>query len=134
MGDLGTYTLGGSYLNQRGVNPAEKLNRLNLNGNVNMPLSRWLQSTTSVQRIRSNNPYQDDSFSGIDHTLINMPPTLEHHGMVIMPDGTPVFLSERHAAAAVAAVADRQRVQQGADEPLDRVAAVLASTWGRGST
>jgi hypothetical protein len=92
MGDLGTYTLGGSYLNQHGVNPAEKLNRFNLNGNVNIRLSKWIQAQASVQRIRSNNPYQDDSFSGIDHTLINLPPTWNiTNGF--MPDGTPLFLS-----------------------------------------
>ena len=92
MGDLGTYTLGASYLNQRGVNPAEQLGRLNLNANINMRLSKWLQSTTSIQKIRSNNPYSDDSFSGIDHTLINMPATFDVR-QGYMPDGTPVFLT-----------------------------------------
>ena len=92
MGDLGTYTLGGSYLNQHGVNPAEKLNRFNLNGNVAINLTKWMTAEASVQRIRSNNPYQDDSFSGVDHTLINLPPTWNiTNGF--MPDGTPAFLS-----------------------------------------
>lgn len=92
MGALGAYTLGASYLNQRGVNAAEKLQRLNLNANINMQLSKWLQSTTSIERIRSSNPYADDSFSGIDHTLINLPPTFDVR-QGYMPDGTPVFLS-----------------------------------------
>src|SRR5207247_10962639 len=92
MGDVGTYTLGASYLNQRGVNAAEKLQRLNLNANINIRLGTWLQSTTSIERIRSSNPYSDDSFSGIDHTLINMPPTFNVR-QGYMPDGTPVFLS-----------------------------------------
>ena len=92
MGELGTYTLGGSYLGQRGVNPAEKFNRLNLNANILMHLSKWLQSVTTLQRIQSSNPYSDDSFSGIDHTLINMPPTFDVR-QGYMPDGTPVFLS-----------------------------------------
>jgi TonB-linked SusC/RagA family outer membrane protein len=92
IGDLGSYTLGGSYLRQRGVNTAEKLSRLNLNANINMRLTKALQSTTSIQKIRSSNPYSDDSFSGIDHTLINMPPTFDvRRGY--MPDGTPVFLT-----------------------------------------
>jgi len=92
MGDLGTYTLGGSYLLQRGVNPAEKLDRLNLNANIFMQLTKALVSTTSIQKIRSSNPYSDDSFSGIDHTLINMPPTFDVR-QGYMPDGTPVFLT-----------------------------------------
>jgi len=92
MGDLGVYTLGGSYLNQKGVNPAEKLNRFNLNGNVTIRLNKWLSTTASVQRIRSNNPYQDDSFSGIDKTLIDMPATFDMRGGY-QPDGTPTFLT-----------------------------------------
>ena len=92
MGDLGTYTLGVSYLNQTGINPAEKLGRLNLSGNINFRLANWLQSTTSIQRIRSNNPYQDDSFSGIDKTLIDMPATFDMR-KGYQPDGTPVFLT-----------------------------------------
>ena len=92
IGDFGTYTLGGSYLQQRGVNPAEKLTRLNLNANISVRLSKWLQSITSLQKVQSSNPYSDDSFSGIDHTLINMPPTFDVR-QGYMPDGTPVFLS-----------------------------------------
>lgn len=92
MGDLGTYTLGGSILGQRGFNPVERLNRLNLNANINMRLSPWLQSVTSLQRVQTTNRYADDSFSGIDHTLINLPPTYDVR-TGYMPDGTPVFLS-----------------------------------------
>jgi TonB-dependent SusC/RagA subfamily outer membrane receptor len=92
MGELGTYTLGASYLNQRGVNPAEKLGRLNLSANINMQLSKWLTSTTSIQKVRSNNPYTDDSFSGIDKTLIDMPATFDVR-QGYLPDGTPVFLT-----------------------------------------
>ena len=92
MGDRGQYTLAGSYLHQEGVNPQEKLDRLNLNGNITINLTKWLVSNTSIQRIRSNNPYQDDSFSGVDHTLINIPGNWDvRRGY--MPDGTPVFLS-----------------------------------------
>ena len=91
MGDFGNYTLGVSYLNQSGVNPVEKLDRLNLNGNVNLTLNKRLTSTTSIQRIRSKNPYSDDSYSGIDHTLINLPPTTDiRRGY--NPDGTPIML------------------------------------------
>ena len=92
MGDRGTYTLGGSYLTQRGINAAERLNRYNLNGNINIQLSKWLQTTTSVQRVRSDNKYQDDSFSGVDKTLIDMPATFDMR-TGYQPDGTPVFLT-----------------------------------------
>ena len=40
MGHFGTYTLGVSYLNQGGVNPVEKLVRLNMNGNVSFSLGK----------------------------------------------------------------------------------------------
>jgi TonB-linked SusC/RagA family outer membrane protein len=92
IGELGAYTFAASYLYQTGINPAEKLGRLSLNGNVNLHLTKWLTSTTSIQRIRSNNPYQDDSFSGIDKTLIDMPATFDMRNGY-MPDGTPVFLT-----------------------------------------
>src|SRR5262249_27345242 len=45
-----------------------------------------------IERVRSNNPYQDDSFSGVDKTLIDMPATFDMR-QGYMPDGTPVFLT-----------------------------------------
>jgi TonB-linked SusC/RagA family outer membrane protein len=90
MGELGTYTLGTSYLNQQGINPVAELNRLNLNANVNLSLSRWLQSTTSIQRIRSSNPYGDDSYDGLDRQLVDTPPTTDTR-QAWMPDGSPVM-------------------------------------------
>jgi TonB-linked SusC/RagA family outer membrane protein len=90
FGDLGTYTFGTSYLDQRGINPVAKLDRLNLNANLTLRLSSWLNSTTSIQRIRSNNPYADDSFSGVDHALIDMPPTTDVR-QGYLPDGSPVM-------------------------------------------
>jgi TonB-linked SusC/RagA family outer membrane protein len=91
VGDFGSYTLGLSYLAQHGVNPVEALNRINLNANVTLTWSKWLTSTTSIQRIRSNNPYSDDSFNGIDRALINVPPTTDVR-QGYMPDGSPVML------------------------------------------
>jgi TonB-linked SusC/RagA family outer membrane protein len=91
MGDFGTYTLGVSYLNQGGVNPVEKLDRLNMNGNVSFSLGKRLLSTTSIQRIRSENPYSDQAYDGIDHALINLPPTTDAR-TGYMPDGSPVML------------------------------------------
>jgi len=45
-----------------------------------------------LTKVQSSNPYSDDSFSGIDHTLINLPPNWDIR-QGYMPDGTPVFLS-----------------------------------------
>ena len=91
MGELGTYTFGVSYLAQQGINPIAELNRLNLNANVNIRLSSWLGSQTSIQRIRSENPYSDDSFSGLDKNLIDTPPSTDiRNGW--LPDGSPLMV------------------------------------------
>jgi TonB-linked SusC/RagA family outer membrane protein len=90
IGETGTYTFGTSYLAQKGINPAAELNRLNLNANINLKFSNWLTSTTSIQRIRSDNPYSDDSFDGVDKQLIDTPPTTDVR-QAWMPDGSPVM-------------------------------------------
>lgn len=91
MGDFGMYTLGVSYLHQGGVNPVEKLERLNMNGNVSFSLGSRLHSTTSIQRIRSENPYSDQAYDGVDRALLNLPPTTDAR-TGYMPDGSPVML------------------------------------------
>jgi TonB-linked SusC/RagA family outer membrane protein len=91
MGNFGTYTLGGSYLDQQGINPVGELKRMNLNANMTLALSSRLQSMTSIQRIRSDNPYQDESFDGVEKQLVDMPPTTDIR-QGYMPDGSPVFL------------------------------------------
>jgi TonB-linked SusC/RagA family outer membrane protein len=90
MGELGTYTFGVSYLNQQGINPVAELKRLNLNANVNIKLSNWLNSITSIQRIRSDNPFGNDSFDGLTRTLINMPPSTDTR-QAWNADGTPIM-------------------------------------------
>jgi len=90
LGELGAFTFGVSYLDQQGINPIAGLNRLNLNTNVNLRLSDWLSSTTSIQRIRSENPYGNDSYDGLDRQLINTPPSTDIRE-AWMPDGTPVM-------------------------------------------
>jgi len=90
MGDMGAYTFGVTYLDQKGINPVAKLDRLNLNANIDITLNKRLTSGTSIQRIRSNNPYADDSFSGVDKALIDMPPSTDiRRGY--MPDGSAVL-------------------------------------------
>ena len=91
------YTFGGNLLNQQGFNPAQKLNRLNLNMNLNMDVSSRISLGTSLQRIRTDNPYSDDSFSGVDKNLIFIPPTTNvRRGY--MPDGSPVMLGTNQAS------------------------------------
>ncbi|MGH7460976.1 MAG: TonB-dependent receptor plug domain-containing protein, partial [Longimicrobiales bacterium] len=90
MGEMGIYTFGVSYLDQGGIFPQSKLGRLNLNANVNLRLSNWLQSATSLQRIRTDNPFSDDSFDGLNHALIDLPPTRDVRE-AWNADGTPVM-------------------------------------------
>lgn len=61
-----------------------------MNANILLNLSSRLTSTTSIQRIRSSNPYADDSFNGLDKTLIDTPPTTDVR-QAWMPDGSPVM-------------------------------------------
>ena len=90
MGDLGVYTFGASWVDQRGINPRAGLDRLTFSGNVNLKLSSWLTSATSIQRIRVDNPFTDDSFNGLDKTLIDTPPSTDTR-QAWMPDGSPVM-------------------------------------------
>jgi TonB-linked SusC/RagA family outer membrane protein len=90
LGQLGVFTFGTTYEDQRGVNPIARNDKLNLNTNITLSLSDRLRSTTSVQRSRVRNPYSDDSFSGIDHQLINLPPSTDVR-QARMPDGSPVM-------------------------------------------
>jgi TonB-linked SusC/RagA family outer membrane protein len=88
---FGQYRLGTTYLRQKGVNPMARLDRLNLSANIGLDLSKWLNSQTSIQRIHTSNPYSDDSFSGLDHQMIDMPPTTDIRD-AWLPDGSPRFL------------------------------------------
>ncbi|HET7738338.1 MAG TPA: TonB-dependent receptor plug domain-containing protein, partial [Tepidiformaceae bacterium] len=90
LGQLGVYTFGTSYEDERGVNPVAANDQLNLNTNITLNLSDRLRSTSSIQRSRTRNPYSDDSFDGLDHQLINMPPTTDVR-QAWMPDGSPVM-------------------------------------------
>jgi len=88
LAQLGTFTFGMSYDDQRGVNPIARSDKLGLNTNITLNLSDRLRSTTSIQRSRTSNPYADDSFDGIDHQLINFPPSTDLR-QAWMPDGSP---------------------------------------------
>jgi TonB-linked SusC/RagA family outer membrane protein len=90
VGTFGVYTFGVTYDDERGVNPIGKNNQLNLNTNLTLNLSDRLRSTTSVSRSRVSNPYSDDSFNGLDHQIINLPPSTDVR-QARLPDGSPVM-------------------------------------------
>jgi TonB-linked SusC/RagA family outer membrane protein len=90
MGELGTFSFGISHLNQGDITPKAKLERLNLSANVNLRLSSYLQSNTSVQRIYTDNPWTNDSWNSIHRLLVLIPPTRDIRE-AWNPDGTPVM-------------------------------------------
>jgi TonB-linked SusC/RagA family outer membrane protein len=90
LGDGGSFTFGISYLDQGDITPVGKLERLNLNTNINLQLSDRLMSTTSVQRINTNNPWSPDSWSGVHHSLLHIPANVDIR-TAYNEDGTPVM-------------------------------------------
>ncbi len=90
LGDAGSYTFGVSYLNQGDITPTGKLERLNLSANVRLQMSDRLMSTTSVQRVNTQNPWPADSWSGVHHSLLHIPPNVDIR-TAWNEDGTPVM-------------------------------------------
>ena len=90
LGDAGSYTFGVSYLNQGDITPTGKLERLNLSANVNLQMSDRLMSTTSVQRINTQNPWPADSWGGVHHGLLHIPANVDIR-TAWNEDGTPVL-------------------------------------------
>jgi len=90
VGNAGAYTFGVSYLDQGDITPTGKLERLNLNANVNLRFSDYLRSNTSVQRIATHNPWPVDSWNGIHHTLLHVPANVNIR-KGYLDDGTPVL-------------------------------------------
>ena len=90
LGDAGSYTFGVSYLDQGDITPTGKLERLNLSANVNLQMSDRLMSTTSVQRINTQNPWPADSWGGVHHGLLHIPSNVDIR-TAWNDDGTPVL-------------------------------------------
>jgi TonB-linked SusC/RagA family outer membrane protein len=90
VGNAGAYTFGVSYLDQGDITPTGKLERLNMNANVNLRFSDYLSSNTSVQRIATNNPWPVDSWNGIHHTLVHVPANVDITNGYL-DDGSPVL-------------------------------------------
>lgn len=90
VGDAGAYTFGVSYLDQGDITPVGKLERLNLSANINLRFSDFLRSNTSIQRIDTHNPWPAESWSGVHHTLLHVPPNVDiREGY--LEDGAPVM-------------------------------------------
>lgn len=90
VGNAGAYTFGISYLDQGDITPTGKLERLNLSANVTLRFSDYLNSNTSVQRISTHNPWPVDSWSGLHHTLLHVPPNVDIRNGYL-EDGSPVL-------------------------------------------
>ncbi|MDE2805996.1 MAG: SusC/RagA family TonB-linked outer membrane protein [Gemmatimonadota bacterium] len=90
LGDAGSYTFGVSYLDQGDITPTGKLERLNLSANVNLQMSDRLMSTTSVQRVNTQNPWPADSWVSVHHNLLHIPPNVDIR-TAVNDDGTPVM-------------------------------------------
>jgi hypothetical protein len=90
VSNAGAYTFGVSYLDQGDITPTGKLERLNMNANVNLRFSDYLSSNTSVQRIATNNPWPVDSWNGIHHTLVHVPANVDITNGYL-DDGSPVL-------------------------------------------
>lgn len=90
VGDAGAYTFGVSYLDQGDITPTGKLERLNLNANVSLRLSGFLQSNTSVQRINTHNPWPNDSWNSVHRQLLLIPPNVDIR-TARNADGSPVL-------------------------------------------
>jgi TonB-linked SusC/RagA family outer membrane protein len=92
ISSFGNYRLGISDLRQKGVNPMARLDRLNLNANIGLEFAKWLKSNTGIQRVHTDNPFSDDSFSGLDKQMIEIPPTTDIRD-AWNADGTPRFIT-----------------------------------------
>ena len=90
LGQLGFYTFGTTYEDERGVNPIVGNDQLSLNTNITLNLSDRFTSTSSIQRTRTQNPYGNDSFDGLDHQLINLPPSTDVR-QAWLADGSPLM-------------------------------------------
>ncbi len=90
LGDMGSFAFGVSYLDQGDITPTGKLERLNLSANVNLQMSDRLMSTTSVQRVNTQNPWPADSWVSVHHNLLHIPPNVDIR-TAWNDDGTPVM-------------------------------------------
>ena len=92
---LGTYGLGFSYAKQEGVFTKSRLDRLNLNANLNMNLSSWLKSHTTLFFANTANDWGFEGQMGLTALVSLLPPTRDLR-VTENEDGTPVMFGNNN--------------------------------------
>ncbi len=69
----GSYNLSTSYSNQTGIEPTDKLKRLNINANVSLELTNRLHSATTVMYSNTTNDWVNEGWEGLDRTVMFTP-------------------------------------------------------------
>jgi TonB-linked SusC/RagA family outer membrane protein len=87
---MGTYGIGFSYTNQEGVFEKSRLDRMNLNANLSMSLSRIFRSHSVVMYAGSNNDYGWEGIEGYTALVSTLPPTRDL-SVATNEDGSPVM-------------------------------------------
>ena len=87
---MGTYGLGFTYTNQEGVFERSRLDRMNLNANLSMSLSRIFRSHTVVMYSGTNNDYGWEGIEGYTALVSMLPPTRDL-SVATNEDGSPVM-------------------------------------------
>jgi TonB-linked SusC/RagA family outer membrane protein len=85
-----TYNFGISRVDQSGIFPGTKLERLNINANISTDLNNTLRSTTIVNFSNSDNIVSNEGYSSLTRTVAQMPLTRDISRST-MPDGSPVM-------------------------------------------
>jgi TonB-linked SusC/RagA family outer membrane protein len=86
----GTYGMGFSYSNQEGVLTSSKLDRLNLNANLNMNLSPSIKAHTTLLFASTGNDWGWEGAEGLTALVSVLPPT-RNLSTAYNEDGTPVM-------------------------------------------
>jgi TonB-linked SusC/RagA family outer membrane protein len=90
IGGGGSFNLGASYLNNKGITPNTSLDRLNLNANVTLQLTDRLNSNTTVLYSNTKNVWLTEGYNSIETSLQYLTPNLDVR-RAWNDDGTPVM-------------------------------------------
>lgn len=86
----GAYNFTVSKVDQSGIMPSTKLDRLNVSTSLTVRLSNALRSRTSVMYANSENISGNEGYSSLTRTLFQLPMTRDIR-QAWMPDGSPVM-------------------------------------------
>ena len=87
---MGGYNFGLSKLDQKGMFPGTKLDRINLNANLTASLTSHLSAATSVMYSNAENLTSGEGYSSFTRTIYQLPVTRDI-SQAWMPDGSPVM-------------------------------------------